>query len=116
MKITARITRTTASIPGLLALLLLFPGSALAADEDQALWDEVLMVAAADEASMSEDKQWAEEGAETCLECHDDPEVMGITHRAHSQMGDSRTPFAGRQCEACHGARPQLLDKPAEGE
>lgn len=96
---------------GLMAVTLL-PGSAWAADDDSGTGLQQLMVAAAGEDTMSGDKQWAEKGAQTCLKCHDNPEVTGILHRAHGQTGDSRTPFAGRQCETCHGASPQHLENP----
>ncbi|HSH43001.1 MAG TPA: DmsE family decaheme c-type cytochrome [Arenicellales bacterium] len=116
MNMTKRTIQAAAAIPGLLLLLSAFPAGAQSAEPGETLWDDTMMVAAADDSGADEPRQWADEGAETCLECHDDPEVMGITHRAHAQMGDSRTPFAARQCEACHGASPQHLEKPAEGE
>lgn len=62
------------------------------------------------------DAEYAEEGAETCMECHDEPPVTEILHRPHAQMADSRTPFAAQQCETCHGPSPEHLEKPAEGE
>jgi len=45
-------------------------------------------------------------GADTCLKCHgsdEDAHLLTIFDSPHAVMGDSRTPFAGSQCEACHG-------------
>jgi DmsE family decaheme c-type cytochrome len=45
-------------------------------------------------------------GADTCLKCHgDDGEhrIYDIFKTKHAREGDQRTPFAGLQCEACHG-------------
>lgn len=45
-------------------------------------------------------------GADTCLKCHDETSefpVLSIFRTPHAVVGDERTPFAGLQCEACHG-------------
>ncbi|MCO6413598.1 MAG: DmsE family decaheme c-type cytochrome [Thiogranum sp.] len=50
--------------------------------------------------------QYTEEGADTCIKCHDEDEeypVFDIFKTKHGQRGDKRSPFAGLQCEACHG-------------
>jgi DmsE family decaheme c-type cytochrome len=50
--------------------------------------------------------QYTKKGADTCLKCHDsDSEypVFNIFQTKHAMQADSRTPFAGLQCEACHG-------------
>ena len=52
---------------------------------------------------------YSEEGADTCLECHDENEgnyVAGALFKSrHAQRADKRAPFGpgGLQCEACHG-------------
>lgn len=105
-----------------LAVALALAGEARAGHggDGEGLSDAELIAAAAGTQTASSHKamegDYAEEGAETCMECHDEPPVTEILHRAHAQMGDSRTPFAGRQCETCHGASPQHLETPAEGE
>lgn len=104
-----------------LAALVMLPSGASASHDGETASDVQLIAAATgDDTSKGREEQvaqnWAEEGAETCMECHDEPPVTMILHRPHGQMADSRTPFAGRQCEACHGASPQHLEKPAEGE
>ena len=49
------------------------------------------------------------EGADTCLECHDDESATysakALFKTAHAQRGGKRSPFGvgGLQCEACHG-------------
>ncbi len=45
-------------------------------------------------------------GADTCLRCHDESSafpVLAIFKSPHGRAADDRTPFAGLQCEACHG-------------
>lgn len=54
--------------------------------------------------------------AETCLKCHDTPPATLILYTKHAQIADPRTPFAGDQCQACHGASEAHLKKPPEGQ
>ena len=44
-------------------------------------------------------------GADTCLNCHFEPNIMAIFRTAHARPDDPRGPFGhgGLQCEACHG-------------
>ena len=45
-------------------------------------------------------------GADTCIKCHDEDDtypVFDIFKTKHGQQGDKNSPFAGLQCEACHG-------------
>jgi DmsE family decaheme c-type cytochrome len=45
-------------------------------------------------------------GADTCMMCHDEDSTLpiySIFKTKHAQPADKRTPFAGLQCEACHG-------------
>ena len=65
--------------------------------------------------------KYTEKGADTCIKCHDEDEaypVFDIFKTKHGQQGDKRSPFAGLQCEACHGpgvagaaAMQEVLDK-----
>ncbi|RIK94041.1 MAG: hypothetical protein DCC73_05575 [Proteobacteria bacterium] len=57
------------------------------------------------------EKPYAAKGAQTCMECHDEPPVTLILHTPHAQKADARTPFASHDCETCHGASPQHLRK-----
>jgi DmsE family decaheme c-type cytochrome len=57
-----------------------------------------------------------EKGAEGCLKCHDKPPITLVLRTPHAMQADSRTPFAGHACESCHGASPEHLIKPEEGE
>lgn len=45
-------------------------------------------------------------GADTCLGCHNTPDIVGIFRTKHARPNDPRSPFGsgGLQCEACHGA------------
>jgi DmsE family decaheme c-type cytochrome len=59
---------------------------------------------AADDAP-SASPTYSSKGADTCLGCHGDPEILGLFRTAHARPGDPRGPFGhgGLQCEACHG-------------
>lgn len=49
---------------------------------------------------------YTKRGADTCLRCHDEESeypVLPIFKTKHAVVADERSPFAGRQCEACHG-------------
>lgn len=48
---------------------------------------------------------YSAKGADTCLGCHDDPDILGLFRTAHARPDDPRGPFGhgGLQCEACHG-------------
>ncbi|MEE8428295.1 MAG: DmsE family decaheme c-type cytochrome [Gammaproteobacteria bacterium] len=49
---------------------------------------------------------YTDTGADTCLQCHGEGsgfEVVDIFKTKHGQPADGRTPFAGLQCESCHG-------------
>jgi len=49
---------------------------------------------------------YSRKGADTCIKCHDEDDeypVLDIFKTKHGQQGDKRSPFAGLQCEACHG-------------
>lgn len=49
---------------------------------------------------------YTEKGADTCLTCHTEAwpyPIFPIFKTKHANRADKRTPFAGLQCEACHG-------------
>jgi len=49
---------------------------------------------------------YTRKGADTCAMCHDEDSpfpVYPIYRTKHAQPADKRTPFAGQQCETCHG-------------
>lgn len=48
---------------------------------------------------------YSAKGADTCLNCHSDPDILGLFRTKHARPGDPRGPFGhgGLQCEACHG-------------
>ena len=64
---------------------------------------------------------YSEKGADTCIKCHDEDDeypVFDIFKSKHGQQGDKNSPFAGLQCEACHGpgiagpeAMQEVIDK-----
>ena len=48
---------------------------------------------------------YSRNGADTCIKCHDDAEVLSLFKTPHGSRGDPHSPFAAGQlqCEACHG-------------
>lgn len=48
---------------------------------------------------------YSAQGADTCLGCHNDPQILTIFRTKHARPNDPRGPFGhgGLQCEACHG-------------
>ena len=57
--------------------------------------------------------EYSEKGADTCLMCHvegGDFPVFEIFKTKHANRADKRTPFAGLQCEACHGPGKKHAD------
>ncbi len=61
---------------------------------------------------------YSAKGADTCLTCHEGPEVNDVFHTAHAQPNDARTPFGkgGLQCEACHGPGGNHAKRVKKGE
>ena len=63
--------------------------------------------------------QYTEKGADTCLKCHDEESefpVFSIFKTKHAQKADKRTPFAGLQCETCHGPGAEHAKRVPEGQ
>jgi DmsE family decaheme c-type cytochrome len=48
---------------------------------------------------------YSRQGADTCIKCHDTPEVLSLFGTAHGSRTAAHSPFAPGQlqCEACHG-------------
>jgi DmsE family decaheme c-type cytochrome len=48
---------------------------------------------------------YSREGADTCIKCHDTPEVLSLFSTVHASRSAPDSPFAQGQlqCEACHG-------------
>ena len=62
---------------------------------------------------------YTEKGADTCIKCHDEDSefpVFSIFKTKHAQKDDKRTPFAGLQCESCHGPGAAHAKKVRPGE
>ena len=57
--------------------------------------------------------EYSEKGADTCLGCHS---VEPFFRTKHARREDSRSPFAGLQCEACHGPGGRHAKGMAAGE
>ena len=56
--------------------------------------------------------EYVQGGAKTCLQCHATTgTVAQILNTPHAKKADARTPFASHECESCHGASPQHLEK-----
>jgi DmsE family decaheme c-type cytochrome len=54
-------------------------------------------------AAAEENQPYSEAGADTCLGCHNSPDMLVIFGTAHGQQADPAAPMASLQCEACHG-------------
>jgi len=111
-------TRKEITIGGflILALALLLPSSRVLAEDKAASPAPGTQVSAAPgEASAP---AYADRGSKTCTRCHDQPPVTLIFNTPHAVKGDPRTPFAGHDCESCHGASPQHYQgaNPAPGQ
>lgn len=55
---------------------------------------------------LASEVEFSKKGADTCIKCHDEDSeypVFDIFKTKHAVIADPRTPFAGLQCEACHG-------------
>lgn len=50
-----------------------------------------------------EPAEFSRRGADTCIGCHDEPEILSIFQTPHGQSADPNAPFASLQCESCHG-------------
>jgi DmsE family decaheme c-type cytochrome len=76
-----------------------------ASDPEAAQADAATVPAAA--APEQESPPYSEEGADSCLKCHDEDDtsvpVLSIFKTKHGVQADARTPFAQLQCESCHG-------------
>jgi len=94
----------------LLATLLLLSGFAFNAAAADKPADKAAEPPAAPPAMGTE---YSEKGADTCLMCHvegGDFPVFEIFKTKHANRADKRTPFAGLQCEACHGPGKKHAD------
>ena len=56
--------------------------------------------------SDQQDQQFAPQGADTCLSCHNDPVVTSVLDTPHRNSAIAGSPFARQDCESCHGASP----------
>ena len=68
----------------------------------------------ADAVSGDNPTTYADNGAKTCLKCHDTQPVVNVLNTPHAVKGDARTPMGEHGCESCHGASP-LHVKPEPG-
>jgi DmsE family decaheme c-type cytochrome len=96
-------------VPILLLAGLAWQSAAAAEPDAQASAAPAASTAAAQAPGMG--AEYTEEGADTCLGCHDEEAdtatftTAGIFKGKHGQRGDPHGPFGagGLQCEACHG-------------
>jgi DmsE family decaheme c-type cytochrome len=66
----------------------------------------VLLLAAAAPAVVGQgDAEYSRQGADTCLNCHDDEVSLAVFRTPHAVPGNNPSPFGHGQlqCEACHG-------------
>lgn len=48
-------------------------------------------------------REYSEEGAKGCIDCHETSYVMGIFETVHLESDNPDTPAAQKECESCHG-------------
>lgn len=61
--------------------------------------------------------EWAAQGEQTCIKCHDTQQDRSVLHTAHGVRGDAKSPMAQHACESCHGPSPEHNNaKPPKGE
>ncbi len=46
---------------------------------------------------------YSDRGAATCMQCHNSAPVTDILQSPMGMKGDPKSPFAGHECESCHG-------------
>ena len=93
------------------ALLLVLSGLAFSTAVPAQAAAEAKPKASAPAQAPGQGTRYSEEGADTCLACHgDDAGLARIFKTRHANRGDKRTPFAGLQCEACHGPGAKHAD------
>lgn len=51
-----------------------------------------------------------------CMNCHEEPHVIGVFATAHMTEGDPRTDVATQGCQNCHGASEAHMVRPPEGQ
>ena len=47
--------------------------------------------------------EWAPQGEQTCIKCHDTQQDRTVLYTAHGVKGDKAAPMAQHACESCHG-------------
>ncbi len=59
----------------------------------------------APEQSGTANESYSREGADTCIKCHDSPDILALFKTKHGSRAAAHSPFAAGQlqCEACHG-------------
>jgi DmsE family decaheme c-type cytochrome len=50
-----------------------------------------------------------------CMNCHEEPHVIGVFATAHMVKGDPRTEVATQGCQNCHGSSEVHMERPADG-
>lgn len=58
-------------------------------------------------APVAKPKEWAANGEQTCLKCHDTVTDRSVMVTAHGAKGDPNSAMANHACESCHGASPE---------
>jgi DmsE family decaheme c-type cytochrome len=97
--------KTLTVAPWLIATIgmMLSPPLLLAAAQDEAGKAQMKPEQAQAAVQRVEQGDFSEKGADTCLTCHANAQILPIFKTKHGNRADPRSPMAGLQCEACHG-------------
>ena len=71
----------------------------------------LVSISATGQEADKESAVFSESGAETCLGCHNSPDMLAVFRTPHGQQADPDSPMASAQCESCHGPAGEHSDR-----
>ena len=57
---------------------------------------------------------YSDDGADACIDCHENSNVLGIMDTKHFDGDDANTPAADKQCQNCHGPSLKHMEFPMQ--
>lgn len=74
------------------------------------------LLAASQLALAADDVGFDAEGAQQCLDCHENSGILGITKTKHADFENADSPAAQKQCQSCHGPSERHMQFPMQVE